>query len=303
MSDRSKLPDLELGMPKQARSLQPTAPTKALGLSGLRWVVLATAIIAFASGCGGSDPTIDVGSGGRATTTLSPDDRPTPGCVANSAEDAGSGSAILGEAAPEGYEVIDQQAQTVPLGGTASFPVSFDGTSAALLWILPGADGISATMEGAEFSREDLLGAPVVVAALTSPHDGDLVVRNDTGQAEDIGVIVFGLTARRLTIDASPSEVAPNGEVAVTVRLGEATAADAPCAVVRRDGEVVTTLVLQPNGIGIWQSSFRPPTIGDYAVQVAVGGDRPRHSKLALVAVRAEVRQEAPTSVPVQNRD
>ena len=158
-------------------------------------------------------------------------------------------------------------------------------------------------MEGVEFSREDVLGAPAVVAAITSPHDGDLVVRNDTGQAEDIAVIVFGLTGRRLTIDASPREVTPNGEVAATVRLGEATAADSPCAVVRRDGEVVTTLVLQPNGVGIWRSSFRPPAIGDYAVQAAVGGDRPRHSVLALVTVRAEVRQEAPTSVPAPKRD
>jgi len=273
---------------------------------GSRWLVLATAIIAFASGCGGSDPAMDVGStgsGGQATTTLSPDDRRTAGCEAKYAEDDGSGSEILGEAAPEGYEVIDQQAQTVPPGGTASFPVSFDGTSAALMWILPGGDGISATMEGAEFSREDVLGAPSVVAAIPSPHDGDLVVRNDTGQAEDIGVIVFGLTARRLTIDASPSDVAPDGEVAVTVRLGEATAADAPCAVVTRDGEVVTTLVLQPNGPGVWHSSFRPPTIGDYALQAAVGGDRPRLSLLALVTVRAEARQQTPTSVPAQNRD
>lgn len=303
MSDRRNLHDLEPGMPRQARSLQPTPPTKAIGLGAPRWVVLATAIIALASGCGGSDPNIDVGSGGQATTTSSPADRPAPGCEAAPAADPGSGSAVLGEAAPEGYEVIDQQAQTVPLGGTASFPVAFEGTSAALMWILPGGDDISATMEGAEFSREDLLGAPVVVAAITSPHDGELLVQNETGQAEDIAVIVFGLTARRLTIDASPREVTPNGEVTVTVRLGEATAADSPCAVVRRDGEVVTTLVLQPNGVGIWQSSFRPPTIGDYAVQAAVGGDRPRHSELALVSVRAEPRQEAPTSVPAPKRD
>ncbi len=214
---QAQLPDLEPGMPRQARSLQPMAPTKAIGLSGPRWVVLATAtaIIALVSGCGGSDPTIEVGSGGQATTTSSPADRPAPGCEAEPAADAGSGSAILGEATPEGYEVIDQKAHTVPLGGTASFPVAFEGTSAALMWILPGGDGISATMEGAEFSREDVLGAPAVVAAITSPHDGDLVVRNDTGQAEDIAVIVFGLTGRRLTIDASPSEVTPNGEVAV----------------------------------------------------------------------------------------
>ena len=65
----------------------------------------------------------------------------------------------------------------------------------------------------------------------------------------------------------------------------------------------MTTLVLQPNGVGIWRSSFRPPTIGDHAVQAAVGGDRPRHSALALVAVRAEVRQEASTSVPAPKRD
>ena len=295
MSDRRNLPDLEPGRPGQARlswrwlRRKQGVRARALGRLGDGNHRFRERLRRF-----GPDYRCRYGSGGQATTTFSPDDGRAPGCEAKSEEDVGSGSAILGEAAPEGYEVIDQQAQTVPPGGTASFPVSFDGTSAALMWILPGGDGISATMEGAEFSREDVLGAPSVVAAITSPHDGDLVVRNDTGQAEDIGVIVFGLTARRLTIDASPRDVTPNGEVAVTVRLGEATAADSPCAVVRRDGEVVTTLVLQPNGVGIWQSSFRPPTIGDYAVQAAVGGDRPRHSVLALVTVRPRFGRSRP---------
>ncbi len=310
MSDGRTRTLLRLGA-RQAQGTQGVAPAdghglEAVGSRGHRWVVAVTAIIALGSGCGGPDPTIEAGStgsGSQASTTPTSSDRPTSGCEANPADDPGSGSAILGQAAPEGYDVIDQQAQTVPRGETATFPVNFDGASAALLWILPGVDGISASMDGAEFSREDLLGAPVVTAAITSPHDGELFVRNETGDAENIGVIVFGLTTRRLTIDASPSEVAPNGEVAVTVRLGEATAADAPCAVVTRDGEFVTTLLLQPNGIGTWNSSFRPPTIGDYALQAAVRGDRPRHSELALVAVRAEARGEAPTSLPAWKRD
>ncbi len=79
---------------------------------------------------------------------------------------ATDGSEILGDAAPEGYEVIGQQAQTVPPGDSATFPVRFEGEPAAVLWVLPGGEGITPSYESAEFSDDELFGATAAVAAV-----------------------------------------------------------------------------------------------------------------------------------------
>lgn len=172
-------------------------------------------------------------------------------------------------------------------GGSATFAVRFEGASAAVLWVVPGGEGISPSLDGAEFTREELFGATMAVAALASPRDGSLVVRNDTSQAEDIAVIVLGRTGRRLSTESSPSEAAPNESVTVTVSLTEPTDADTPCAAVTRDGVIVARLALQQDGAGIWRSTFRPEAAGEYGLVAWVGGDRPRRAEMSFLLVRA----------------
>ena len=204
----------------------------------------------------------------------------------------------VGAPAPEGYEVIGQEAQTVPAGGSVTFEVRFEGAPAAGLWVLPGGAGITATMEGAEFTREELFGAILAVANLSAPVDGQVVVRNETTATEDIAVITFGKTGRRLSIESSPTEVAPNEPATVVVRLGEAATGETPCAAVTSDGEIVATLALQPDGIGTWRSTFRPNAVGNYALVAWVGGDRPRRSDASFLTVNTNPRPDEPASPP-----
>ncbi len=130
-----------------------------------------------------------------------------------------------------------------------------------------------------------------------------MVVRNGTGSAEDISVIVFGRTGRRLSIESERSEAAAHESVAVMVRLGEATATDAPCAAVTRGGAIFATLALQPDGVGIWRSTFRPDAVGDYALVAWVGGERPRRSASALVSVGTGSPRDEPTTAPPAKGD
>ncbi len=222
-----------------------------------------------------------------------------PGCESEPADAGAAGpTESVGAPAPEGYEVVGQEARTVPPGGSATFEVRFEGAPAAGLWVLPGGEGITATMEGAEFTREELFGATLAVANVIAPVDGQVVVRNENAQPEEVAVVTFAKTGRRLSIDSSPSEAAPNESVAVIVRLGEATTGDTPCAAVTSDGKIVATLALQPDGIGTWRSTFRPDAVGHYELVSWVGGDRPRRSDASFLSVSTNPRRDEPVSPP-----
>ena len=260
------------------------------------------AVLVLATGCGGAASDVDVSGGtsptgaDQETSSVPRDDRGMPGCESVPADAVAAGpTENVGTPAPEGYEVVGQEAQTVPPGGSATFEVRFEGAPAAGLWVLPGGEGITATMEGAEFAREELFGATLAVANVIAPVDGQVVVSNENAQPQEIAVVTFAKTGRRLSIDSSPSEVAPNEPVAVMVRLGEATASDAPCAAVTSDGEIVASLALQPDGSGAWQSTFRPEAVGHYELVAWVGGDRPRLSAASFLTVSTSPRRDEPT--------
>lgn len=210
----------------------------------------------------------------------------------------------VGDPGEEGFDVIGEDAQTVQPGRSATFSVRFEGAPRAVIWVVPGGEGISPSLDGADFTREQLFGATMAVAAVTSPTDGPLVVRNDTGQGQDIAVIVLGRTGRRLSIDASPSETTPNEPVTLTVRLTEPTETDRPCAIVTREGTPVARLTLQPAGAGIWRSSFRPEIDGEYGLVAWVGGDRPRRAEMSFLLVRSKPEpQHGPPSGAGSSRD
>lgn len=241
----------------------------------MRKVTVALALIV-AAGCGSGDDGREVDVGRPI---------PTPDCAAAPEASPSADAGPVGMPAPEGFEVIGEEAQSLPPGATGTFEVEFEGASEAAIWVLPGGGGISASMDGAEFVEDELLGAPVTGATLSAPADGQVLVHNGTGEAADVGVIVFVQTGRRLTVEASPHETAPTQPVAVTVRLGEATATESPCVGIARDGVAVATLPLEADGLGTWRATFRPDSVGHYAFQAWVGGDRARRSLLAYVTV------------------
>ena len=228
----------------------------------------------------------------------------TVGCEAETGPVVPEGAETVGDPGEAGFDVIGEHAQTVQSGHSATFAIRFEGAPAAVIWVVPGGEGISPSLDGADFARDQLFGATMAVAALTSPADGPLVVRNDTGQGQDIAVIVLGQTGRRLSIDANPSETAPNEPVTVTVRLTEPTETDRPCAIVTRDGAPVASLTLRPAGAGTWRSSFRPEVAGEYGLVAWVGGDRPRRAEMSFLLVRSKPEpQHGPPSGAGSSRD
>lgn len=270
--------------------------TRAAGARrGRRWLVVAAAVLA--TGCGSPSEEVDAIAPGPPATEVAQDvASPEPtGDLATSSCQGAFDAALpappapvgpVGAPAEEGYEAIGESLQTVLAGESATVDLAFEGASAALLWILPGDEGISASLDGAEFAQEDLLGVATLVGSVTSPADGPMVLRNETGQTEDIAVLVFGLTGRRLVIEASPNITTPNEEVGIVIRLSEARPTDQPCASVSTDGVAIAALALQPDGLGVWRSSFRPDSVGHYTFAALVGGERPRRSSLAFVEVQ-----------------
>ena len=98
---------------------------------------------------------------------------------------------------------------TVPAGGSVDVPLSFEGTSAAQIYLSASDSSIGASF-GSTTLTGDLSGSEggSLGASLSSPLDGSLHITNSGSQSETVGVIVMIETGRKLTVTSSVSSVA-----------------------------------------------------------------------------------------------
>lgn len=169
---------------------------------------------------------------------------------------------------------------TVPAGGSVDVPLSFEGTSAAQIYLAASDSSIGASF-GATTLTGDLSGAEggSVGASLSNPLDGPLHVTNSGSQSEAVLVIVMIETGRKLTVSPSSTAVAHGQAVSIDVVLTQPVTGDSVGTELVDPAGTRTPITLTQAGSGHWTGQVTPMVGGSNEINAWTNGNGIRRAQ------------------------
>jgi len=175
---------------------------------------------------------------------------------------------------------------TVSPGGTIDVPVTFEGTSSALIDVTSASPGITANFGGVAFEDgTQVAGTSALGMSLSSPSDGSVHISNPGTTPATVGLETLIYTTRYLTTTLSATNVDKNGSVSLDVTLTEATDSDGASAYLQDPAGAQTPITLTKVATGHWTGQVVPTVSGDSMISVQTSGARIRY-QYSRIAVR-----------------
>lgn len=172
---------------------------------------------------------------------------------------------------------------TVPAGGSVDVPLSFEGTSAAQIFLSASDSSIGASF-GSTTLTGDLSGSEggSLGASLSNPLDGPLHITNSGSVSETVLVIVMIETGRKLTVTSSVSSVANGQTVNIDVVLTQPVTGDSVGAELVDPAGTHTPITLTQAGDGHWTGQVTPTVGGGNDINAWTNGNGIRRAQTAL---------------------